>query len=65
MKGTIKFYDKKKGYGFITSSEDDRDYFLHISQLLPGKKPFTGDKVSFVPKETEKGLQAREVSFVE
>ena len=32
MKGTIKWYNFKKGYGFI-KGEDDQDYFVHYTQV--------------------------------
>ena len=33
MQGKIKWFNPTKGYGFITSDEDDKDVFLHISAL--------------------------------
>ena len=32
IKGTVKEYDRTKGFGFIIG-EDDRDYFVHVSGL--------------------------------
>ena len=38
--GTVKWYDRKKGYGFITPDGEAKDVFVHVSQLekagLPG-----------------------------
>ncbi|MBU0529732.1 cold shock domain-containing protein [bacterium] len=34
MKGTVKEYDRSKGFGFIIG-DDDRDYFVHVSGLRP------------------------------
>ncbi len=34
IRGTVKEYDKVKGYGFIID-EDDQDYFVHVSGLRP------------------------------
>jgi len=36
MKGTVKWYNIKKGYGFI-KGEDDQEYFIHYSALPCGK----------------------------
>lgn len=38
--GTVKWYDSKKGYGFISPDGEAKDVFVHVSQLekagLPG-----------------------------
>ena len=34
IKGTVKEYDRSKGFGFIIG-KDDRDYFVHVSGLRP------------------------------
>ena len=31
--GKVKWFSAKKGYGFITEDEKDRDIFLHVSEL--------------------------------
>ena len=48
MKGTVKKFDKEKGYGFITG-EDGKDYFFHYSQLgMEGfKTAEVGQKVEY------------------
>ena len=33
LTGTIKWFNYKKGYGFIESAIDNKDVFLHITQL--------------------------------
>jgi cold shock protein len=66
MLGTIKFFKEDKGFGFITG-EDNQEYFLHVSQIKmidSDNIPFTGDKVEFEPKKTNKGLQARSCIFI-
>lgn len=34
MKGTIKFFDDKKGYGFIINGETKKEIFVHYSQIV-------------------------------
>ncbi len=65
MKGTVKKFDKEKGYGFITG-EDGQDYFFHYSQLVRDgfKTAEIGQKVEFDEAKTEKGLRANNVRFV-
>lgn len=59
MEGHVKFYNEKKGYGFI-QTEEYGDVYVHKS----GIKKFghfglqKGDPVSFEVKETSKGKQA-------
>jgi CspA family cold shock protein len=62
MKGTVKKFDKEKGYGFITG-EDGKDYFFHYSQLMMDgfKTAEVGQKVSFDETTTEKGLRANNI----
>lgn len=62
MKGTVKWFNAKKGYGFI-SDETDKDVFVHFSALqMDGFKTLEdGDKVEFDVVEGEKGPQAANV----
>jgi len=57
--GTVKWFDDRKGYGFI-SRENGKDVFVHFSNInREGFKSLKeGDKVSFDVQETERGLQA-------
>ncbi|MFW5988391.1 MAG: cold shock domain-containing protein [bacterium] len=58
-KGTIKWFDTKKGYGFI-ELEDEDDVFVHHSEIQ--EEGFTSleedQEVEFEVEETEKGPQA-------
>ncbi len=49
QKGTVKEYDRSRGFGFITGDNGD-DYFVHVSGLGPKLKDFglrTGQWVAF------------------
>ena len=46
MQGKIKWFSKKKGYGFITQ-EDGTDVFVHISSLIGSRIPREEEPVSF------------------
>lgn len=61
--GTVKWFNAKKGYGFI-SDENGDDIFVHFSALnMSGFKVLEeGDKVEFEVIEGEKGLQAANVT---
>ncbi len=61
MEGKVKWYNVKKGYGFIAGN-DSNEYFVHFTGLTQGTKLYTDDVVQFEPVETEKGLQAQQVS---
>ncbi|MFQ6067508.1 MAG: cold-shock protein [bacterium] len=57
--GTVKWFDDRKGYGFI-ERENGEDVFVHFSNIqAEGFKSLEqGEKVSFDVQETERGLQA-------
>lgn len=55
-KGTVKFFNEAKGFGFITD-ESGKDIFVHANDLK-GLKITEGDKVSFDTAEGKKGLNA-------
>ncbi len=64
MEGTVKWFNMRKGYGFITG-EDGEDYFVHTSALKEGASLRENDKVSFDPAQTDKGNQAQNVILLE
>ena len=63
MKGTVKWFNAKKGFGFI-SDEEGNDVFVHFSPLqMDGFKVLDeGDEVEFEVIDGEKGPQAANVS---
>ncbi len=59
-KGKVKWFNSKKGYGFITEDKTERDIFLHISALEKSKLRVLKEnqKISFDIKEQENKAQA-------
>ncbi len=64
-KGTVKWFDETKGYGFITS-EEGGDIFVHYSSIEGGgfKSLVEGDAVSFEVEQGDKGPKAVNVEKV-
>jgi len=62
MKGTVKWFDVKKGFGFI-QQEDGNDVFVHHSNISGNgfKVLEDGESVEFDVVEGAKGLQAQNV----
>jgi len=63
MEGSVKFFNRKKGFGFI-HGEDGQDYFVHFSALPRGVFLRDNDKVSFESAQGERGLKAENVQLV-
>jgi cold shock protein len=60
-KGTVKFFNRSKGYGFIKDSESGNEYFVHVSGLID--KINENDEVTFDLQEGKKGLNAINVKL--
>lgn len=65
MRGTVKWFNNEKGYGFIEYTEDE-DIFVHYSAIKQdGYKTLSeGQVVEFKLLETAKGLQALDVVVI-
>jgi CspA family cold shock protein len=63
--GIVKWFDARKGYGFIKRDEG-QDLFVHFSSIdMDGYKRLNeGDQVTFEIEETDRGPQARNVRKV-
>ena len=57
MKGTVKWFNGFRSYGFI-EGEDGKDVFVHQSGLEPSTIISEGDKVTFEVEKTDKGPAA-------
>jgi CspA family cold shock protein len=62
MKGTVKWFNDAKGYGFITQPGGD-DVFVHFSSIIgDGFRTLAeGEVVEFELAQTDRGLQAAKV----
>ena len=65
MKGTVKWFNEEKGFGFITG-EDGKDVFAHFSQIKKDgfKKLVEGEEVTFDVAQGERGPQASNIVTV-
>ena len=56
MTGTVKWYDEKKGFGFITLDRDGKDIFLHHTALQPNEDNIitSGDCLTFAIQPKKK-----------
>jgi len=61
-KGTVKFFNESKGYGFISDDETNKEYFVHSTGLIDRIRE--GDVVEFELAEGKKGLNAVNVKIV-
>jgi CspA family cold shock protein len=59
-KGTVKFFNTSKGFGFITPDDGSKDVFVHQNGLTEDINE--GDKVSYDVEESPKGLNATNVT---
>ena len=63
-KGTVKWFNAQKGFGFITNSENGEDVFVHFSAIVSDgfKTLDEGQEVTFDFEEGARGLQAVNVA---
>jgi CspA family cold shock protein len=55
-KGTVKFFNESKGFGFIVEDDSKKEYFVHATGLVDEVQE--GDVVEFDVTEGKKGLNA-------
>ncbi len=66
-RGTVKWFDGEKGYGFIAPDEGGEDLFVHYSAIEGSgfRSLEEGERVSYEPTRGRKGEQAAKVRRVE
>ena len=55
-KGTVKFFNESKGFGFIVDANSGEEIFVHVSGLVDQIKE--GDTVTFDTARGKKGMNA-------
>ncbi|RED49587.1 cold-shock protein [Seonamhaeicola aphaedonensis] len=60
--GKVKFFNRTKGFGFITSAESGEDIFFHESGLID--RIIENDEVQFKVERGKKGLNAVNVELI-
>ena len=62
-KGTVKFYNECKGYGFIKQDDNGEELFVHASGLSNGQQIRENDEVTFDITQGKKGPNATNVQL--
>jgi CspA family cold shock protein len=63
MKGTVKWYNHVRGYGFI-QGEDGKDVFVHRTSIPWGSTLYENDQVEYEIEESERGPKAINVKML-
>lgn len=61
-KGTVKFFNESKGFGFITEEGTNKEHFVHVSGLIDEIRE--NDEVEFELTQGKKGLNAVNVKVI-
>ena len=66
VRGTVKWFSKDKGYGFITRDDTNTDVFVHFTDIQKEgfRTLYKGQKVEFEVVNDTKGPRARNVKIL-
>ena len=64
VRGTVKWFNDGKGYGFITPTDGGKDLFAHANEIQGGGSIKEGQQVEFEVTQGQKGPQASKISPV-
>ena len=65
VKDKIKFFNERKGYGFIIQDNvNEDDLFVHITDVESGQYPETNQRVTYEISASSKGLKATSVELL-
>jgi CspA family cold shock protein len=59
LKGTVKFFNEARGFGFIVDSSSNEEIFVHVTGLIDNIRE--GDSVTFNTERGKKGMNAIDV----
>jgi cold shock protein len=62
MNGKVKFFNESKGFGFVVS-DDEKEYFVHMSGIADGVTLRDNDEVTFDIEEGDRGPKAVNVKL--
>lgn len=67
MEGKVKWFDSKKGFGFLICEEDGKEVFVHFSGIVKEgfKSLKEGQQVQFEIETVDRGEQAINVTVIE
>ena len=64
VRGTVKFFNAAKGYGFLVREDGGPDVFVHCTDLRPSIQLLEGMAVTFDVEQTRRGLRAVNLAVV-
>ncbi|MFU2158095.1 MAG: cold-shock protein [Caldisericum exile] len=66
FRGTVKWFNAQKGFGFIVPDDGSKDLFVHYSSIKANgfRSLKEGDKVEYEVEKTDKGAKAVNVTII-